>query len=291
VRGRERKLEYALLQGEGAHTGQIGSCERLPTGPGDYAKDAARRSALRQMGLRGLQVAVTGQTPADRAVQMVLEELGCQVSDQWRRGIPAFTASHGGLRLSARDESGALLSSQQLLAMVALVELENGGGRLAVTDDASAAIELIAAGFEKKVLRLGADGEEARRLYRALPWLRDAAFAAGRLCARMAVTGERLEQLSAKTPRFASWKREVPVSRDRGEVMRELAVQAGKDAAAGQGLRLRSRGGWVYLVPLTRRAAVKVVAEGPDLEMAAELCDFYVGQVVKLDRVPGQQTK
>lgn len=292
-RGRERKLEHILLRGEPALSvaQRVGCCERLPTGPGEYAADAARRANLHRVSLRTVRVAVTGQTPADRAIRLVLEKLGCQVSDQWKRGIPAFTGRHGGLRLSARDESGALLSPQQLLAMVALVELENGGGRLAVPDDASAALELIAAGFDKKVLRLGRDGEQARQLYRTLPWLRDAAFAAARLCARMAVTGERLEQLCAKTPRFSSWKREVPLTRDRGEVMRELTRQAGRDAAAGEGLRLRSRGGWVYLVPLTRRAAVKVVAEGPDLEMAAELCDFYAAQVSKLDRPPRRQTK
>ena len=294
VRGRERKLEHALLQGGGAGVDgtKIGRCEHLPINMGDYARDAARRASLRRGGLRTVRVAVTGEGPENRAVRMVLEELGCQVTDQWRRGIPAFTASHGGLRLSARDESGALLSPQQLLAMVALVELENGGGRLAVPDDASAALELIAAGFDKTVMRLGRDGEQARQLYRTLPWLRDAAFAAARLCARMAATGERLEQLCAKTPRFSSWKREVPLVRDRGEIMRELTLQVGRDAVTGEGLRLHSRGGWVYLVPLSRRAAVKVVAEGPDLELAAELCDFYAAQISKLDgRQPGHKTK
>lgn len=293
-RGRERKLEHAMLRGERprASAREVGRCERLPVGKGDYARDAARRSGLHRTSLRTIRVAVPGNTGADRAMRMVLEELGCQVTDQWRRGIPAFMAGYGGLRLSARDESGALLSSQQMLAMVALVEMENGGGRLAVPDDATAAVDLVAAGFDKQVLRLGRDGERARQLYRSLPWLRDAAFAAARLCARMAVTGEKLERLNAKTPHFTSWKREVPLSRDRGEIMRELAAQAGKDALAGEGLRLRSRGGWVYVVPLSRRAALKVVAEGPDLEMAAELCDFYAGQVAKLDRSNrGRETK
>ena len=291
VRGRERKLEHALLQGGGAGVEgtKIGRCEHLPTTMGDYARDAARRASLRRGKIRTVRVAVMGEEPENRAMRMVLEELGCQVSGQWRQGVPAFTASHGGLRLSARDESGAMLSPQQLLAMVALVEMENGGGRLAVPDDASAAVELIAAGFDREVLRIGKGGDEARKLYRTLPWLRDAAFAAARLCARMAVTGERLEQLAAKTPRLVSWKREVPLSRDRGEVMRELAIQAGKDALAGEGLRLRSRGGWIYLAPLARRSALKVVVEGPDLELAAELCDFYAGQVAKLDRKPHRE--
>lgn len=284
-RRRERKLEFAMQQGRPPHlsAGSIGSYEHLSTGSQAYARDAARRSALRRMPLRTLRVAVTGDTPADRAVRMVLEELGCVVVDQWRRGIPAFMASHGGFRLTARDESGALLSPQQLLAIAALVEMEHGGGRIAVPDDASAAVELIAAGFGKSVLRLGRDGEQARQLYRTLPWLRDAAFAAARLCARMGAAGERLEQLAAKTPRFSSWKREVPLSHDRGEIMRRMAAQTGRDSLLGEGIRLRAHGGWVYLVPLARRAALKVVAESTDLEIAAELCDFYAGQVAKLD--------
>ena len=73
--------------------------------------------------------------------------------------------------------------------------------------------------------------------------------------------------------------------------MGELAIQMGKNVRLGEGIRLRSRGGWVYLVPLARRSAVRIVAEGPDLEMAAELCDFYAGQVAKLDRARRQQTK
>lgn len=292
-RGRERKLEQAMGQGEFSRVeaGQIGRCERLPTGPGDYAKDAARRCRMSRGMLRTVRVAVPGQSPADRGMRMVLEGLGCQVTDQWQRGLMEFRAGYGGLSLSARDESGTLLSPQQLLAMVALVELENGGGRLAVPDEASMAVDLVAAGFDASVLRLGTGGETARQLYRTLPWLRDAAFAAGRLCARMAMSGERLEQLGGKIPRLSSWKREVPLCRDRGEIMGELAIQMGKNVRLGEGIRLRSRGGWVYLVPLSRRSAVRIVAEGPDLEMAAELCDFYAGQVAKLDRARRQQTK
>ena len=290
TRGRERKLEHILLRGEEliGSGGQVGRCERLPVTTGEYGADGARRASLRKLSLRTVRAAVPGNGPADRALRQTLEKLGCQVTDQWRRGIPAFMASHGGFRLSARDESGTLLSPQQLLAMVALVELEHGGGRLAVPDDASAALELIAAGFDKTVLRLGRDGEQARQLYRTLPWLRDAAFAAARLCSRMALTGERLEQLCGKTPRFSGWTREVPVLRDRGEIMRELTLRAGRDAVTGTGLRLRCRGGWVYVVPLSRRAAIKVMAEGADLEVAAELCDFYAAQVSGLD---GRQTK
>ena len=60
-------------------------------------------------------------------------------------------------------------------------------------------------------------------------------------------------------------------------------------APQGEGLRMRTGSGWVYLAPLARRSALRVVAEGPDLELAAELCDFYAGRAAQLDReVSGQ---
>ena len=289
-RPRQRKLEQAMLRGPVCQSvpGEVGRCEHMNAGPQDYARDGARRSALGRACRHTVRVAVEGKEPSDRALRAVLEELGCVVVDQWRQGIPAFRSEYGGFRLTARDESGAMLSPQQLLAMVALVELERGAKQLAVPDDASAAIELVAAGFNRPVLRLGRDGERARELYRTQPWLRDAAFAAARLCARLSGASQRLEQLAAKTPRLCAWRREVSLSRDRGEIMRLLSQRAQGIGYMGAGLRLRTGGGWVYLVPLARRRAVKVVAESADMELAAELCDLYADKVRRLD---GEQTK
>ena len=69
----------------------------------------------------------------------------------------------------------------------------------------------------------------------------------------------------------SSWKREVPLHGNRGLLMQTLAE--GKAAAGGEGVRIHPGNGWVYLVPLARRSALRVVGEGPDLEIAAELCD------------------
>ena len=284
-RHRQHRVEQAMLRGPVCQhsPGRVGGCEHVSAGPRDYARDGARRCTLSRGQHRLPRVAVEGNDPAARALRSVLEELGCVVIEQWRRGIPAFRADYGGLRLSARDESGALLSPRQLLAMVVLVELEHGAGCAAVPEDAGAAAELIARGCGKSVLRLGRDGERAVELYRTQPWLRDAAFAAARLCSRMARSGERLEQLAAKTPRLCAWRREVSVTRGRGELMRLLAQRAGADGEVGTGLRVRTGGGWVYLTPLTRRRAVKVVAESADMEIAAELCDLYADKIRRLD--------
>ena len=45
----------------------------------------------------------------------------------------------------------------------------------------------------------------------------------------------------------------------------------------------------VYLTPAARRSALRIIAEGPDLELAAELCDFFAGRTAELDRAISEQ--
>jgi mannose-1-phosphate guanylyltransferase/phosphomannomutase len=99
----------------------------------------------------------------------------------------------------------------------------------------------------------------------------------------MALTGESLESLMAKTPRFSTRKREVHLNSNRAQVMMELA-QEHNLSLLGDGLRIRTGNGWVYLVPLTRRPSLRIVAESPDMELAAELCDLYVSRALRADR-------
>ena len=288
-RGRQRKLEHALLQGElrAVRAPQVGAVEQLELSPRRWAEETARAASLGRPALRRVTVAVGRDTPGDRAVREALSALGCRLEDQWRPGIPAFVSDHGGFRLTAQDEKGALLDPGQLLALLTLIEMENGSGRVCVPAGASAAVDLVAAGYSGTVLRLDRDGAQARELYAAQPWLWSAPSAAVRICSRMEVSGQKLEALMSKTPRFSSWKREVPLTADRGRVMQALARERAC-TASGEGLRLRTGGGWVYLVPLTRRSALRVMAEGPDLEVAAELCDFYAGRAEELDREAAQ---
>ena len=289
-RARERKLEHALLQGEfrRVRARQVGQMERLELTRRQWADQVASAASLGHPALRRVTAAVEGNGPNDRAIRAVLLSLGCQVEDRWRPGIPAFRASHGGFRLTAQDERGAILDSSQLLALVALIEMENGSGRLAIPSGASAAVDLVAAGYDGTVLRLDRDGAQARDLYAAQPWFWSAPSAAARICARMGVSGQKLEALMSKTPRFSSWRREVPLSSDRGRVMEAMAREQGR-ASGGEGLRVHTGGGWVYLVPLARRSALRVVGEGPDLEIAAELCDFYAGRAAQLDQAISEQ--
>jgi len=246
----------------------------------NWAEQVAREAALGRPRLRRVTAAVGEETPEDRAIAAVLRAAGCKVEPRWRRGIPAFSGSRGGERLAAQDEKGALLDSGQLLAILTLIEMENGGGKVAVPSGTTAAVDLVAAGYDGCVLWLDRDGREAQELYESMPWLWYAPSAAVRICHRMGVSAQSLEALGQKTPRFQSWKREVPILSDQREVLEALL---GRPTGAVEGARLRTDKGWVYLYPLPGRSALRVVAEGTDLELAAELCDFYAGRAVRLD--------
>lgn len=289
-RARERKLEHALLQGEVRRTrgDKVGRMRQLEFSQDQWAKEVVERAGLRRPALRRVTAAVGDSTPEDRALRSALAALGCRLEREWRPGIVAFHARRGGFSLTAQDERGAVVEPGQLLALLTLIEMENGSGKVAVPAGASAAVELVAAGYGGTVLRLDRDGGEARDRYAAQPWLRQAPAAAVRLCARMAVSGQKLEALVGKTPRFTSWRREVPLSSDRGRVMQELAREHARKPA-GEGLRMRTGSGWVYLTPVARRSALRIIAEGPDLELAAELCDFYAGRAAELDRAISEQ--
>lgn len=289
-RAGERKLEHALLQGElrRVRGGQVGQMRQLELSREEWAGRTADTARLHRPSLRRIVAAVGDSTPEDEALRAVLSALGCRLEREWRPGIPAFHAGRGGFVLTAQDERGAVLDAGQLLALLALIEMENGSGKVAVPAGASAAVELVAAGYGGSVLRLDRDGDQARELYAAQPWLRQAPAAAARICSRMAVSGQKLEALAAKTPRFSAWRREVSLSSDRGRVMQALAREHAR-TPTGEGLRMRTGNGWVYLTPMARRSALRIVAEGPDLELAAELCDFYAGRAAEIDREISEQ--
>ncbi len=263
-----------------------GGVRMLRGGLDAYVHDAARAGRLGHTLRRGPRVAVTGQQPADEALRLALHHMGFPVSTRWKPGMPGFWTGCCGLCVCARDESGALLGPDRLLAAVALVELETGGGRLAVSDGTGAAMELLAAGFSRPVLRLGRDGEDAARLYRSLPWLYDGVFAAVRLCARMRASGERLEQLCSKTPRLTGTTQELAVHRPPQVLLAQLSELEPGWTTVGHTLRRRTALGWVSLIPL-HHPWVRVLAESEDMEASAELCQRTLSRIRRLD----EQTK
>lgn len=270
----------ALYKVQGA---EVGTLAGTPLTQEQWAAEITKEASLPHPMLRRLTVAVEGPSPANQALVQTLRSLGCQVEGAWRPGIPGFSARWGGFALQARDERGVLLSPDQLLALEVLLEMEHGQARVTVPSNATAAVDLVAAGYNGRVERLnGKRNDPALERYAAQPWLWAAPSAAVRICARMRTSGQRLDTLMGKTPCFSRHSRDISFPTGQAQAAILLAGDHFTPLAGG-GARLRKSSGWVSLVP--RSTTLQVTAEGPDLELAAELCDWYAHRATALSQV------
>ena len=285
-RGRERKLESALLRRDTRQVpaSRVGGRDWVPGVASAYAGEAAQAAGVQAR----LTVSVPQEGPEGAALSAALQRMGCTVVSAAAQGVPAFTSTHGGFVLSAWDEEGRQVPPHRLFLLLCLLELEEGGRVLALPPDAPSAAEELAARYSADVLWLGRDGGQARDCRAAQLFLRDAAFAACRLCGWMARSGERLSALLRRLPESWEERREVALHGDRGALMQALSRAFDEAEAMEDGLRVRMSQGWVWLSPLARRAALRVTAESRDQEIARELCDFFCRRAEELDQTSGR---
>ncbi len=218
-----------------------------------------------------IRVRVERGEGANDLLALALGLMGCQVSRGTGKGEPTFSADWGGFRLTAWDEEGKLLSPDRLLVLLTRIEMEDGLGRCALPPWAPAAAETVAERYGGQLLRLGRDGSEAEELWRQTPWFRDAVFAACRICQRMARTGESLAQLDRALPAFATVRGEVPLRSGRGRVMGEALRTVPAAQRQGEGARFPVGEGWVYVIPMSSRPSLRLIAESVSMEAAEEL--------------------
>lgn len=253
-----------------------GTVEYFPVFERRWARWVASSAAF-GLRTRRITVAVEGAFPERQVLKTALQAAGCNIESHWRKGIPSFWMERGGFSLLARDERGAFIDSGQLLAVVTLIEMEQGCGKVAFPPCYSQAATLVTAGYSGTVFQLERDGDDAQQLYAALPWLREAPSAAVRICTRMATARQSLETLLKKTPCFILWKREFQLPWMREHIGQQLMAQ-GHLEPEGNGFRLHKRQNWLHIRPL-RGDRIQILAEGPDLELAEELCDLCVRQL------------
>lgn len=256
-----------------------GTVERKTLSEELWADETARES-LFGLRLHRPKVSVEGEKEQKQALTQVLKRAGCRVEERWRPGICSFWLERGGFSLMARDERGAVVDSGQLLGVVTLIEMENGGRKVALPPRCGVAPRLVAAGHGGQVLEWGESGWH--ELYANLPWMRDGVSAAVRICARMAASGQSLEKLVSATPRFQQWKRECRTQWDHDRVLAQLNT-GGKARMDGQGIQLHVGQSWVHIGP-ARDGRIQLLAEGPDMEAAEELCDLCVRRLTQEER-------
>lgn len=286
-RGQERKLEGALLRGEQQYAPKAGPLQILHGIGSRYAQAAAVTARGTVSSFQPFPVGVEGDPSCAPLLAEALEYLGCPVQPA-RVGIPVFHISHGGLRLSATDETGHRLSHWNLVTLLCQIAFRQGYGAVAVPQDASAGVEETAKAFQTQVLRLGRDGAPAELLYARQRFLRDALFGAAHLCAYLGACREPLAAAAGQLPPICTQLREIPLRGSRGAIMEQLAQS---DTARAQtegesGLHFHLKDGHVYLTPLTRRAAIRIMGEGKTTEIASELCDLFTEKVKKADQNP-----
>jgi hypothetical protein len=63
----------------------------------------------------------------------------------------------------------------------------------------------------------------------------------------------------------------------------EAALAQGETQRLGEGVRRKVGEGWVYLVPMSSRQALRVIAEAADMETAQELCGTVTEELRRLD--------
>lgn len=260
-------------------TNQSGIVERKTLSGEDWAEAVADES-LFGLRLRRPRISVEGEPMLKAALGQVLEQAGFRVEKHWRAGVPAFWLEQGGFSLAARDERGAVVDSGQLLSLVTLIEMENGGRKVALPPWSSVSARLVAMGHGGQVLEL--EEPEGRELYAALPWLREGSSAAVRIGARMAASGQSLERLVSVTPRFQQWKREDVMEWDRERVLAGLRTQ-GSVKNEAEGFQLRVRQSWIHVRPV-KNGRVQVMAEGADMEAAEELCDMCLRRLTQREQ-------
>jgi len=269
----ERELSSISDRDDAPYTGKIGHTEHLRGVSEIYAAAAMTYAFSHEGGGEGLAVSVTAEESQNKVFKKALTLLGCTVVEQ-TSGRPCFTLGNDGTALYAIGEDGQQFLPAQMLALICALALEYGQSKLAVPFDAPAAIETLAEPYHAEIYRLGRDGDEAEALYRNLRPLHDGVFAGALICARMKKDGITLTDLMArKVPAFANVEREVPLTRARAEVMGELSKTACElGAEFSDGIRFGVQSGTVLISPLRTKNAIRIRAEGANIEIAEELC-------------------
>ncbi len=286
-RAEERKVEGALLRGEQQYAPKAGPFQQLQNVGARYAQAAAKAAMHTVSAFRPFPVAVEGDTTESYLLSKVFRFLDCPVYPP-QNGIPIFHISHGGLRLSLTDETGAILSPWNVVTLLSQIAFRQGQGAVAVPSDASSSLEQAAEPFGAQVLRLGRDGSAAEVLYTRQLFLRDALFGAAHLCAYLGARKEPLSTLANQLPTVSTQLREIPLQGSRGSIMEQLSRMDGvtPQKNAETGLHFDLDGGHVYIAPLIRRAAIRVIGEGETAEIASELCDLFAEKIKKADQNP-----
>ncbi|MCI8553518.1 MAG: NTP transferase domain-containing protein [Clostridiales bacterium] len=274
-RGAERAVEASLAGGDFVRAGW------------DSVREAVDMSGMCQLyrqelvgmaphGLSGLCCEVRGSDYEPvRLLSSVLETLGCRLGGEaLAAGGLRLHLGAGGRCLSLFDEKAGYVWPDRVAALNCLFELEDGHD-VALPCDAPVCLEALAEQHGRQIRRYltcpaGKDDQKARSLAAGQMWVRDGLMMAVRLLNRMKQERRTLTGLMERLPVFAVTSRTVDCRENPGRVLRRLAD--GAEGTPGEGTRIRTRAGVVFIRPTKLGRQLVLTAEAADMETAAELC-------------------
>jgi len=246
-----------------------------------WSADVSRRLGGAEAGVP-LLVSIPGDSRWDSVAADTLERLGCRVLRREAPGVPSFSADRGGFWLLGVDELGRAADPARLLALICRLELEEGRP-VAVEGGAPAVIDAMGKTLGALVLRTGRD-RNVREISAASPWLRCALFAAAYLARTMIRRRITLAELVDALPPFARQRIQVPLRRDPDRVLNDFTSRFRRAEPAGEGIRLNTADGWIYVAPKANARALLLQADADTAELAEELCGFYREELSRLDQ-------
>lgn len=239
--------------------------------------------SLAPHGLGGLCCEVRGSDyESVKLLSTVLETLGCQPGEGrvLSAGGMRLHLGAGGRRLSVFDEQAGYIWPDRVLALNCLFELMDGHD-VALPCDAPVCVDQLAAQYGRRVYRYlncPADtaDERARRLAANQLWVRDGLMMAVRLLNRLKRERRTLSEMLDRMPAFAVTSKTVCCKGNPGRILRRLsddkASPEEKAEGIGEGTRLRTKNGVIFVRPTKLGSELILTAEAADMESAAELC-------------------
>ncbi|GHU88397.1 nucleotidyltransferase [Clostridia bacterium] len=279
-RAAELKLEAVATRGEVTYreARAVGSARDLSGVAGLYELAAAAAPAWFEHNKTSAVSARSGGA-SGQALYNVLKSTGCAIRPETR--LPLFEVSADGFTVTAADEQDRNISHERLMSILSVFEASTGNNILAAPYAAPMQMDKIA-----HILRVGRDAG-ARELLAKQPFMRDGIFMTARLTYAMMTSGKTLSEMNDSLPPFYLTSVELPLTHDRGAVMRSLAEGCGDgERELYEGLRAKSKanGGWVHVAPLPGRRALRITGEGASEEIAAELCKTFRRRAIEADR-------
>ena len=204
-----------------------------------------------------------------------LEWLGCQVPRSVEQKVPAFAARQGGRALAVWTEEGHELSREEVLLLTCLALADAGERQIHLPPEAPAAAERLIRSLDGQVERGSWTGRQR--------CLGDALFAACLIVRQMQSTGQSLTQLVRQLPGCQVQRRVVPLRGGRSAVMGALSKRFPDARRMEHGMRVDLEGGSVWVAPAGNQEALRLAAEGPEAEIARELCDFMAREASQWD--------